>query len=415
TEGGYTTYTCTHCGDSYVADATEATGHTAGEAVKENEVSATCTGAGSYDSVIYCSDCGVELSRETLTVPATGHNYLAVVIAPTCTEGGYTTYTCSICGDSYVADETAATGHSYEAVVTDPTCTEGGYTTYTCSICGDSYVADETAATGHSYEAVVTEPTCTDGGYTTYTCTHCGDSYVADETDATGHSWGDGVVTTEPTATTDGVMTYTCTHCGETYTEAIAATGEVESINNISISELTEVPEGLAGMYSSVTELTNDLIARVVSVSAGYSEDNVVIYDVKLQFSRDGGITWEDATEENFPAEGITVTLSYPNDEVKANYENYDFVVLHMFTSGEKAGQTETPAVTKTADGIEVTLTGFSPVAVAWKASAAASPQTGNDSIIQFGIVAILSGGASAICIGIAIRKKQRKSSEKSM
>ncbi|MCD7944355.1 MAG: hypothetical protein LUH43_05665, partial [Clostridia bacterium] len=42
-------------------------------------------------------------------------------------------------------------GHSYEAVVTEPTCTTGGYTTYTCSVCGDSYTADETDATGHSY------------------------------------------------------------------------------------------------------------------------------------------------------------------------------------------------------------------------------------------------------------------------
>ena len=40
--------------------------------------------------------------------------------------------------------------HSYEAVVTAPTCTEGGYTTYTCS-CGDSYVADETPALGHDW------------------------------------------------------------------------------------------------------------------------------------------------------------------------------------------------------------------------------------------------------------------------
>ena len=40
--------------------------------------------------------------------------------------------------------------HSYEAVVTAPTCTEAGYTTYTCA-CGDSYVDDETAATGHSF------------------------------------------------------------------------------------------------------------------------------------------------------------------------------------------------------------------------------------------------------------------------
>ena len=42
--------------------------------------------------------------------------------------------------------------HDYEAVVTDPTCTEQGYTTYTCE-CGDSYVSDYVEATGeHSYE-----------------------------------------------------------------------------------------------------------------------------------------------------------------------------------------------------------------------------------------------------------------------
>ena len=40
--------------------------------------------------------------------------------------------------------------HEYEAVVTEPTCTTGGYTTYTCA-CGDSYIADETAALGHEW------------------------------------------------------------------------------------------------------------------------------------------------------------------------------------------------------------------------------------------------------------------------
>ena len=40
--------------------------------------------------------------------------------------------------------------HSYSAVVTEPTCTTGGYTTYTCE-CGDSYIADETAALGHEW------------------------------------------------------------------------------------------------------------------------------------------------------------------------------------------------------------------------------------------------------------------------
>ena len=41
--------------------------------------------------------------------------------------------------------------HSYTAVVTAPTCTEPGYTTYTCG-CGDTYVADETPALGHDWE-----------------------------------------------------------------------------------------------------------------------------------------------------------------------------------------------------------------------------------------------------------------------
>lgn len=59
--------------------------------------------------------------------------------------------------------------------MTSPTCTEKGYTTYTCATCGDHYTADEVAALGHDYEAVVTAPTCTEDGYTTYTCRNCGD------------------------------------------------------------------------------------------------------------------------------------------------------------------------------------------------------------------------------------------------
>ena len=111
-----------------------------------------------------------------------------MVTAPTCTEAGYTTYTCH-CGDSYVADATDATGHDYsEVVVTAPTCTEGGYTTYTCH-CGDSYDANETEATGHDYSEIdVIAPTCTTEGYTIHTCPACGDSYTDTTTATAPHS-----------------------------------------------------------------------------------------------------------------------------------------------------------------------------------------------------------------------------------
>ena len=52
-----------------------AAGHTSAAAVRENEVAAACETAGSYESVVYCTVCGQELSRETVSVPAIGHDY----------------------------------------------------------------------------------------------------------------------------------------------------------------------------------------------------------------------------------------------------------------------------------------------------------------------------------------------------
>ena len=162
---------CSVCNEVLVAqEIVAAKGHTESDAVKENETNSTCTAAGSYDSVVKCSVCNEEISRETITKPLAAHSYKGEVTAPTCTEKGYTTYTCTACSDTYTDSETEATGHSYEAAVTAPTCTEAGYTTHTCSVCGDTYKDTETEATGHSYEAVVTDPTCTEAGYTTHTC-----------------------------------------------------------------------------------------------------------------------------------------------------------------------------------------------------------------------------------------------------
>ena len=42
---------------------------------EENKVDPTCTADGSYEKVTSCADCGVELGRETVTVPALGHDY----------------------------------------------------------------------------------------------------------------------------------------------------------------------------------------------------------------------------------------------------------------------------------------------------------------------------------------------------
>ena len=74
TEAGVETRTC-ECGEVETREVA-ALGHKPAEAVKENEKAATCTEAGSYDSVVYCSVCNEELSRETVTVPALGHDFV---------------------------------------------------------------------------------------------------------------------------------------------------------------------------------------------------------------------------------------------------------------------------------------------------------------------------------------------------
>ena len=162
-------------------------------------------------------------------VEAHEHSYTAVVTAPTCTEKGYTTHTCS-CGDSYVDTYVDALGHAWDngKVTKEPTETETGVKTFTCTRCSETKTeVIPPLSHKHSYDAVVTAPTCTEKGYTTHTCA-CGDSYVDTYVDALGHAWDNGKVTKEPTATETGVRTYTCTRCSATKTETIPATGSVD-------------------------------------------------------------------------------------------------------------------------------------------------------------------------------------------
>ncbi|MBO4938474.1 MAG: S-layer homology domain-containing protein [Oscillospiraceae bacterium] len=144
---------------------------------------ATCTAPG-YTGDKVCRNCG-EILTPGQEIPASGHSYRAVVTAPTCTEGGFTTYTCGTCSDSYTADETAAAGHTYDAgIVTAPTCTTEGFTTHTCTICGYSYQADYVSALGHEMatdEAVA--PSCSAAGLTAGAhCAVCGEILIAQET-----------------------------------------------------------------------------------------------------------------------------------------------------------------------------------------------------------------------------------------
>ena len=177
TEKGYTKYTCSRCGDTYKDNYINASGHSFTNYVLDGN--ATCTQDGTMTAK--CDKCS---ETNTITAPGSklGHDYAQTVTPATCVSGGYTTYVCTRCNDTYVGNYVDAIGHSYNNVVTPPTCTAGGYTTHIC-VRGDStYVDSQTSPLGHSYAATVVAATTTSQGYTVYTCTRCGVNYVSDYT-----------------------------------------------------------------------------------------------------------------------------------------------------------------------------------------------------------------------------------------
>lgn len=175
TEQGYTTHTC-RCGDSYVDSYVDALGHNSAGNIAH--VDATCTETGVVGGA-YCTRCNKGKSDAEATIAVLGHNEVYHdAKAPTCTEPGCEAYvTCSRC-DYKTYKEIPARGHSCTVVVTEPTCTVQGYTTHTCSICGDICVDSYVDALGHEYDATVTKKaTTSESGIIIYTC-RCGDTYT---------------------------------------------------------------------------------------------------------------------------------------------------------------------------------------------------------------------------------------------
>ena len=178
-------------------------------------VAPTCTEQGYTHHVCTVKDCPYDPVDDTF-VSATDHTWVKTQTnPPTCTEQGTTFYKCSACGATRT-EKIDALGHDLSRcdLVPDATCTQPGRAVGTCARCGVK-IDEVIPAKGHDYSyksASSTEPTCTESGRYKGTCPVCGKDYN-DTIPALGHDWGEWVVTQEPTYTTTGYRYHLCARC----------------------------------------------------------------------------------------------------------------------------------------------------------------------------------------------------------
>ena len=246
-----------------------------------------------------------------------------------------------------------------EGTVTAPLCTVKGYTSYSCSKCGESYRTAYVAALGHDFcedldgsdnSCVLTAPTCTQPGKIVRTCRRDGCSETKEDiVPAKGHTPKDG---TEQVFT--GYKTYECAVCGKTYTvwddDRLGHVSYPEqTVTSISVSDNGNYPwvynADLDRFESSNQEQdkTSSTTSFAFTLSAptvlrfGYGVSSENGYDkLTITLAADGGSTetLADAVsgeksgsiKKQLAAGSYTLTLSYVKDDASKGGSDMAYV-----------------------------------------------------------------------------------------
>lgn len=213
---GYTTYIC-DCGDSYTDNETEALGHRWNDGTVTR--AATCDADGSMNRT--CQRCGETIAE---SIPMFGHDMTEwiVIVEPATDHEGTEMTACQNAGCSYMfyrsipmlsSDdtdvETVPPGeHTCSYAFTDNmphSCTESGYFSMTCTVCGDTQtIYKESQA--HNYVSGV--------------CTVCGKTQSSAQ-EACPHAYESQEIGADVSETGEAYILYSCWYCGHSYTEPV--------------------------------------------------------------------------------------------------------------------------------------------------------------------------------------------------
>lgn len=301
--GGKTIHICEGCGSSFVTDYTDPLGHSWDEGTEVT--GSTCTGEGLIE--YRCVRCGYHRLEGDA---AAGH---VPGEAATCT----TPQLCTKCGAVIVN----ALGHDYQEEVAEPTCTEMGYTTYTCSRCGDTYKGDYTDAAGHKPGdwIIDQEPTTDSEGSKHKECEVCGETLETEEIEkiynqATTDTHGEAVVggylviVTDTDTKNPVAKAFVALHADHTLSVRLPSGRLLDYTDQTTITVLlTKDKSAVANMFIAVTDRQDN-----------YCEDStdangqITVPDTTGKTNEDGNATvgWEDEDGDRW-----TITVKVEDHE----------------------------------------------------------------------------------------------------
>jgi len=196
--------------------------------------------------------------------------------------------------------------HEFASEVTPPTCTEKGYTTFTCGKCGYTYVDDyvDPAHTLVSHERK--EPTCKEEGHEPYeSCSKC-DYTTRVAIPKIAHSYVEKV-TRFPTPLTSGVKSKMCTGCGihtDTPIEAVTFTlpelsGFLKSLVGTNVIEISAEDAQIILIDEIVTGEESTYDKQYIAVKTGYLEINGEGENIYALFNIELGIASYDSLDQD--------------------------------------------------------------------------------------------------------------------
>jgi len=226
-------------------------------------------------------------------------------------------------------DDVVAHEHDYTSVVTEPTCTKGGYTTHTCSICDGYYKDAETEAIGHT----TTNGVCGNCGLTIGGDVVNNETIRADlDTLSANNSYGTYTTTSGWKVVNGQVLQYGTGNSGSSYsvipsdTKAFVINGKTSAKGTITSATLSDGISKLSFNYANCysenngVDITITIKQNGASVASKRLDNNSVSKLTAYEF------VWDLA------AEGVAVsgdfTIEITNNSPSNNTGNKDRVAI---------------------------------------------------------------------------------------